>query len=76
MTVQVINKDTKTPVNKALILLNAFRTETDERGAAKVEVPKGEYEFYVSKDNYDMFQTSVTVASDVTIKVELVPNPY
>ena len=76
MTVQVIDKDFKTPVKNADILLNTYRTYTDEHGIAKVEVPKGAHEFYVSAHNYEIYQGQVEIAGDVTVNVELVPAPF
>jgi len=42
---------------------------------AKIGVAKGEYALNVAKGNYKTFQTTVKVASDMTIKAELVPDP-
>jgi predicted class III extradiol MEMO1 family dioxygenase len=76
VTVEVIDKDVKTPIKNARILLHphkgyVYRNRTDERGVARVNVPKGEYRLYVLKDDYKDFQTTAEVASDVTIKAEL-----
>jgi hypothetical protein len=76
VTVEVVAQDTKIPIKNAHILLRPhsgypYRGYTDEGGVAKLEVPKGEHELYVSKSDYDTFQTSVEVASDLTIKAEL-----
>jgi hypothetical protein len=43
---------------------------------AKVEVPKGEYELYVSKNEYQTFQTTVGVDNDVAVKVGLLVVPH
>ena len=40
-----------------------------------MEVPKGKYEVYVSKCDYQTFQATVEVAGDVTIKAELLVVP-
>jgi hypothetical protein len=76
VTVEVIAQDTKTPIKNAHVLLRPhsgypYRSYTDEGGVTKLEVPKGKHELYVSKSDYDTFQTSVEVASDLTIKAEL-----
>ncbi len=71
VTIEVIDKDTNTPIKGAYVLLNPRRAYSDESGVAKIEVSKGEYELYVSKDDYATFQTTVKVSDDVTIKVEL-----
>ena len=75
VTVEVIDKDTKTPLKGARVSLHPYRGYTDDGGVAKVEVPKGNYEFYVSKNNYKIFQTTVKVASDIAVKVELLVIP-
>ena len=72
VTVEVIDKHTKTPIKGAHVLLHPYRGYTDERGVARVRVPKGEYELYVSKDDYKEFQTTIEVAGDVTVKAEMI----
>lgn len=76
VTVEVIDKDTKTPIKNADVLLHPYRGYTDEGGVAKLEVPKGEYEIWVSKYKYKTFQTTVKVASDVAVKAELLVVPH
>jgi hypothetical protein len=78
VTIEVIDKDTKTPIKNADVLLrphkyrgSAYRSRTDDGGVARVSVPKGDYQLYVSGDGKDTFQPAVQVASDVTIKAEL-----
>ena len=77
VTVEVVDKDTKTPIKNASVLLNLRRASTDERGIAKIGVTRGKYELYVSKDREHLddhaeFQTTIEVAGDVTIKAELI----
>ena len=76
VTIEVIDKDTKTPIKNADVLLHPYRGYTNDYGVAKVEVPKGNYELYVSKNKYQIFQTTVEVANDVAVKVELLVVPY
>jgi hypothetical protein len=72
VTVEVVEKDTTAPIKNADILLHPYRSSTDESGVARVSVPKGEYNVWVSKeDQYETFHTTVNVASDVAIKAEL-----
>jgi len=71
VTVEVIDKDTKTPIKNADVLLHPYRGYTDERGLARLMVAKGEYELYVSGSGKETFQTSVKVASDVAVRAEL-----
>lgn len=75
VTVEVIDKDTKTPIKNAQVILHPYRGYTNDYGVAKVEVPKGNYGLYVSKNKYETFQTTVEVASDIAIKAELLVAP-
>jgi hypothetical protein len=75
VTVEVIDREAKTPLKNAMVTLRApgivYRNRADERGVAKVSVPKGDYVLYAAKDGYEAFETSAEVASDVTMKAEL-----
>ncbi len=75
VTVEVIDKDTKTPIENADVLLHPYRGNTDEGGMARLMVPKGEYKLYVSKHKFETFQTTVEAASDVAVKAELLVAP-
>jgi hypothetical protein len=82
VTVEVIDKDSKTPLSKAFVTLHSsggfpYRNRTDDAGVARVSVPKGEYRVYVLKEDYKDSQTTAAIASDVTIKAELLfaPDP-
>ena len=78
VTLQVIDRDTKTPVEDAIVLLyphlyrgSAYRSRTDAAGAARLGVPGGKYELYVSAGRKDALEPTVEVASDLTILVEI-----
>jgi hypothetical protein len=76
VTVEVRDKDTQAPIENAHVLLHPYSGDTGAYGVARVMVPKGEYQLYVTKNEYKTFQTNVVVASDITIKAELsVPPP-
>ena len=78
VTVEAIDKDTKAPIKNAQAILHPYRGYTDEHGVGRVSVHKGGYELYVSKYDYEEFQTTIEVAGDVTVKTELLwrPDPY
>ena len=81
VTVEVIDKRTKAPIENADVLLQAhggypYRCYTDQRGVTKLEVAKGDYKLYVSAHHKEALQTTVEVASDVTIKAELPEEEY
>ncbi len=75
VTVEVIDKDTNTPIKHADVILHPYRSNTDERGMARLMAPKGEYELYVSGSGRETFQTTVKVASDVAVRAELLVAP-
>lgn len=73
--VEVVSKDTNAPIDHAEVILHPYRGYTDERGIARLMVPKGEYDLYVSAIEMQTFQTSVKVSDDVTIRAELLLAP-
>ena len=54
LTVKVIEKDTATPVEEALVRLGAYRAETGRAGFAEIRLPKGRYELNVWKAGYEI----------------------
>jgi len=77
VTIEVMDKDTKTPIKNAQVLLrprlyrgSAYKSRTDEGGVARVSVPTGNYQLYVSWDGKDTLLSSVEVTGDVTLKAE------
>lgn len=78
VTVEVIDRDWKTPVEQADVLLHPYRTQTNSEGVAKLEVAEGEYELNVTRGNFGVFEQTVNVDSDMTIKAEILvilPDP-
>jgi hypothetical protein len=79
VTVEVFDKDTKTPLKNALVALHScstpYRNRTDDGGVARVSVPKGDYKLSIVQTDYEMFEMTVEVASDVAIKAELLFAP-
>jgi hypothetical protein len=75
VTVEVIDKDANTPLKNAMVTLCSpgivYRSRADERGVARVSVPKGEYILYAAKRGYEAFETTAEVASDTAMKAEL-----
>jgi len=78
VTVEVIDKERKTPIKNASVFVHPYRSSTDEHGITEVEVTEDKHELYVKMQDYLPFQTTVEVAGDVTVKAELVwcPDPY
>jgi len=80
VTIEIIDKDTKTPVKNARVRLrphlyrgSVYTSRTDDDGGARVSVPKGDYQLYVWRDDKGTLLPTLRVASDVTIKAELSP---
>ncbi len=72
VAVEAIDQDTKTPIRDVCVLMHPYRTFTDEKGTAKLRVPKGKYELQVLKSYYRDWETTIEVASDVAVEAELV----
>ncbi len=75
VTVAVFDKDTISPIKHAEVILHPYRDHTDERGMARLTVPKGEYDLYVLASDKKIFQTPVKVASDVSVRADLMVAP-
>jgi len=75
VTVEVIDKDTKTPIENAYVFVQPYSGYTDDAGVAKIGVTKGEYKIYVLKGEYKDFQTTAEVASDIALQAELLFDP-
>ena len=85
--VKVIAQATKAPIKHARVVLSApsgpsYAGYTDEGGVAKLEVPKGEYNLYLSKRGhyskggaFKSFETTVKITRNETIKAELFRAP-
>jgi hypothetical protein len=76
VTVEVLDQAKKTPIKGAVVALRSYgtpyRNRTDDAGVARLSVPKGEYELYVSMADYKGFQTTAEVAGDTKVKAELI----
>jgi len=75
VTVEVLDKDTNTPIRHADVILHPYRDYTDERGMARLLVPKGEYDLYISASGKITFHSTVKVANDLDTKTELLVAP-
>lgn len=75
LTVEVLEKDSRTPIDDAQIRLGAYRAATDPAGRAEVAMPKGTYDLTVWKVGYDAPITTVEVQDDLTVQIEAVIVP-
>ena len=72
---EVIEEGTNTPIEATEVRLSAFRTRTNEKGIATLEVPKGKYQLNVWKMGYQHVTRSVEINDDESVKVELPLEP-
>ena len=72
-TVEVLAVDAKTrgPVRAARVVAHPYRAVTDERGVAKLNLPKGQYRIFVSGRGYLPFSSDNEVERDITMTAEL-----
>lgn len=75
VTIEVTNRKDKIPITDAYVMLGLHKASTDKHGIARVEVPGGKQELYVTKIGYLSFQTTVEITGDATVTTELVYYP-
>lgn len=73
VTVQLVNQATQAPVARARVLLRPYSGFTDDQGAVKLAAADGEYKLVVVKGEYETYHATVGVASDMTVRAELIP---
>jgi hypothetical protein len=75
VTVEAVDKESQMPLSSALVVMHPYRTVTDDRGVAKVNVAKGAYKLFVSQTGYITFGLPVDVSADIKAKAELELEP-
>jgi len=76
VTVRVTDKEKKTPINHAQVILHPFTGFTDASGIARVGVATGEYKLWIPKiAKYDTWRMTVKVENDIAVQAELVLAP-
>jgi hypothetical protein len=73
VTVQVVPKGIDAPMDNIEVRLGAYRAETDERGLASVEVPKGTYELSAWRIDIEPVSTELEVTGDTLVEVDAAP---
>jgi hypothetical protein len=71
VTVEILQQDTKAPIDVSEVRLGIYRTVTNTDGIARLDVPKGTYELSAWKLGFDLVTQPVEVSEDLTIKLEL-----
>ena len=72
LTVVATDAETGNPVEGARVVAHPYRAVTDERGAATLRVPAGDYRIFVSGKGYAPFRFDGGVKTDTTIRAALV----
>ena len=73
VSVQIVPKGIDAPLDHIEVRLGPYRAETDERGLANVEVPKGLYELSASRIDIEPVSTELEVTGDATVEVDAAP---
>jgi hypothetical protein len=80
LTVKVVEKDSKAPIDDVQIRLGAYRGATDPSGLAEIMLPKGEHELHIWKAGYEAPSRPVEINDDMALEIEasIVPedDPY
>jgi hypothetical protein len=71
VTIQVKRKHEGTAIKDAYIMLGLYQAATDRQGIARVQVPGGPQELYVTQTDYIAFQTTLDVSGDTELLAEL-----
>jgi hypothetical protein len=72
LTVKVIERQSKQPIEDVQVRLGPFRGATDPTGIAEVMMPKGTYDLHVWKTAYEAPAHSIVIKGDLSIEVEAV----
>jgi hypothetical protein len=75
LKVEVLEKESKAPIENVQIRLGAYAAATDPSGHAEVAMPKGTYELTVWKVGYHAPGRIVDMSGDTTIRIEAVVVP-
>ena len=69
VSVKVVDKKTKKPLANAQVRLGLYRAVTDNMGAAKIAVPKGEFPLVVTRAGYEAPERSVAVSKNLRVRI-------
>jgi hypothetical protein len=71
LTVIAVDKESRTPIQGAKVVLHPYRAVTDARGVASIAVAKGRDRLFVSGGQYFPFRVDSEVTADMTLRAEL-----
>jgi len=75
LTIEVLERDSKAPIEDAQVRLGAYRAATDFSGRAEVAMPTGTYDLAVWKVGYEAPVQTVDVREDASVQIEAVIVP-
>jgi hypothetical protein len=75
LTVKVVERETATPVENALVRLGAYRAATGGTGIAELMLPKGSYDLAVWKSGYEAPTKTIAVDADLSIEIAVAAAP-
>ena len=78
VTVEVLDRDRRTPLKGASVYAYPYRSITGADGVAKLQLTAGTHELYVKVQDYVDYQTTIEVDGDLAIAAELywAPDPF
>ena len=78
VTVEVLDKERRTPLKGASVYAYPYRSITGADGVAKLQLTSGTHELYVKVQDYMDYQTTIEVDGDLAVAAEMywVPDPF
>ena len=71
VTIEAVEKVTRTPLSDARVVMHPYRAVADEHGVARIRTARGIYKLFVSQTNYITLGVPIDVAADMAVRVEL-----
>lgn len=75
VTIKVSDKYSNTPIEGAYVMVGLYKATADENGIARLKVPGGNQELYVTKDDFLVFQETIEITEEANILVDLEYSP-
>ena len=72
--VVAVDSENGAPIAGARVVVHPYRTVTDARGVAELELPRGVYRLFVSGTGFFPFRHDGELGGDATIRAELRPD--
>jgi hypothetical protein len=70
LTIRVVDQESNTALGGVEVRAGLYMTETDERGAVTLALPRGVYELTIRKDGFQAEPMTLNVAGDAMIQLE------